>query len=344
MDKMVKLRRGQKTNEYSSKTLAPAIKQGKLLPSDELFIPNKGWMRLDKHPQLAPLFASAPPTQPAAKPAAPNTDFLEMEMENPNLQMEMETKNVEEEVVDEETPPPESEEEDIASAREQHQFKELNLLQFIWDGRYPLWKTFWLFFVLGNLLISTFLNMLPLTSSSWLIFKLMFIGLYILAFIYYVFTLGATWKSAGDYGDSISGTLARTFVVLQFMSIAFSIITGRIGFTFPEAEPETGSYSYVLDVKPEDEDTIWAYSNKFNKEGGRITGSGSIEVPQSSGKGINIIHHTTDRNACITITLQNIDTRESQTETKCGSTGTLTVYPSDDLKTMMIRSRPNLRR
>lgn len=210
MGKKVKLRRGKTVKEYSSDSIKPGIKNGKLLPTDEIYLSNRScWMRLDLHPQLASLFDSS----------RSSLEGLQMEKRDPPR---------------EEPPPPEAEMEaqKTPAILEPPEQKELNALEFLWQGRYPLWVTFWLFFVLGNVVIGFLLILLPRSPSSWFIWKVVIFALTLLAIIYYVVTLVATWRAAGDHGDSMFGKLARIIVTLQFASLAFSVGTGRVFTNF----------------------------------------------------------------------------------------------------------------
>ena len=67
--KMVKIRRGEKIkSNIPPNTIIPSIRAGKLLATDEIFVDNQGWQRLDQHPQLAPYLSDgakntdSPPT------------------------------------------------------------------------------------------------------------------------------------------------------------------------------------------------------------------------------------------------------------------------------------------
>lgn len=73
--KQVFIRRGRKQwSHVSTRTLIPAIRQGRLLPDDEFSTDGVRWGRLGDHPQLSRFFPGPEPTPAAGAQAGVPAD------------------------------------------------------------------------------------------------------------------------------------------------------------------------------------------------------------------------------------------------------------------------------
>ena len=89
----------------------------------------------------------------------------------------------------------------------------INFLTDLKDGDYGLAKTYWLFGVIGNIVINILI--LPLLTASIILF---IVGLIIIV-IYTIIVLIGIWNAASDFnGSSFWSVLAKIAVVLGFIS------------------------------------------------------------------------------------------------------------------------------
>lgn len=85
-----------------------------------------------------------------------------------------------------------------------------NLIQ----GDISLWKTYWLFGVIGNIIATTLINIFSQFSET------SFFIILIIAIAYKIGVFTAIWNSASKYvGLKIWAILAKIMVVLGFISI-----------------------------------------------------------------------------------------------------------------------------
>ncbi|MEE4384619.1 MAG: hypothetical protein V2J02_21700 [Pseudomonadales bacterium] len=82
-----------------------------------------------------------------------------------------------------------------------------------WAGRLPLWLTYWVLGVGGNL--SLFALLLLLVAGPGLGAAGLLWGVYLLSLLWFVFVFGAIWHAAGRYaGPRYWALLARFGVLL----------------------------------------------------------------------------------------------------------------------------------
>lgn len=81
-------------------------------------------------------------------------------------------------------------------------------------GEIALWKTYWLFGVIGNIIATTLINIFSQFSET------SFFIILIIAIAYKIGVFTAIWNSASKYvGLKIWAILAKIMVVLGFISI-----------------------------------------------------------------------------------------------------------------------------
>lgn len=81
-------------------------------------------------------------------------------------------------------------------------------------GNISLWKTYWLFGVIGNIIATTLINIFTQFSET------LFFIILIIAIAYKIGVFIAIWNSASKYvGLKIWAILAKIMVVLGFISI-----------------------------------------------------------------------------------------------------------------------------
>jgi hypothetical protein len=98
----------------------------------------------------------------------------------------------------------------------------MNKIRMMWNGDIPLWKSFWIWGVLGSALLQA-----PLTYLSIVIFsenQTQFAAIYYLFIFfmiaYYSLIIGGTWRSAGNYnGKVFIKYIARLFVIMWALNL-----------------------------------------------------------------------------------------------------------------------------
>lgn len=81
-------------------------------------------------------------------------------------------------------------------------------------GEIALWKTYWLFGVVGNIIVTILINVFAQFSES------LFLIMLIIAIIYKIGVFIAIWNSASKYiGLKIWAIVAKIMVILGFISI-----------------------------------------------------------------------------------------------------------------------------
>ncbi len=101
-----------------------------------------------------------------------------------------------------------------------------NILIRLWSGEVALIKTYWLWGVLVNIVLSFVIGMAPLINQTLAIIISAF------AVIYAIFISVAIWKSATRYeGKTLWKYLAKIAVILPLIGIIVSLILPNLSFT-----------------------------------------------------------------------------------------------------------------
>ena len=110
----------------------------------------------------------------------------------------------------------------------------MSFLGKLWRGEYPLVKSFWLFFIVGDLFyhflfglfggfFSGFLGVHAARRSGSVAIFLMLV--YFAYVVYLVISSVGTWRSSDNYsGSKVWGILAKIYIVLCWSSIAHQLI------------------------------------------------------------------------------------------------------------------------
>lgn len=81
-------------------------------------------------------------------------------------------------------------------------------------GEIALWKTYWLFGVIGNIITTFLINVFAQFSET------LFLTILIIAIVYKTVVFIAIWNSASKYaGSKIWAIFAKIMVILGFISI-----------------------------------------------------------------------------------------------------------------------------
>jgi len=111
----------------------------------------------------------------------------------------------------------------------------MNLIRLLWRGEIPLWKTYWVYGVLGGLVVQGVVLALSYNSLRFINRPgggLVLLVVNILAIAYSGLMLGSIWRSAGNYmGPRSNAVLARVAVVLGSLTLARAVLA----FFYPAA-------------------------------------------------------------------------------------------------------------
>lgn len=82
-----------------------------------------------------------------------------------------------------------------------------------WRGRLPLWLTYWVLGVIGNMSFVAVLALVYLAGGAGMMALLW--AIYVLSLLWFVFVFGAIWRAAGVYpGRRLWPVLARLGVLV----------------------------------------------------------------------------------------------------------------------------------
>ena len=96
----------------------------------------------------------------------------------------------------------------------ENNIQQTSFLSNLIKGEIALWKTYWLFGVIGNIIATILINIFAQFS------EMLFLIILIITIAYKIGIFIAIWNSASKYvGLKIWAILAKTIVVLGFISI-----------------------------------------------------------------------------------------------------------------------------
>lgn len=96
----------------------------------------------------------------------------------------------------------------------ENDIKQTSFLSNLIKGEIALWKTYWLFGVVGNIVATFLINVFAYFSET------LFFLILVLMIIYKIIVFIAIWNSASKYtGVKVWAILAKIMVVLGFISI-----------------------------------------------------------------------------------------------------------------------------
>lgn len=90
----------------------------------------------------------------------------------------------------------------------------------LWQGRVPLWKTYWLYAVLGGVCVNVIHHsvVVALFPARNALASLLILVAGLASLGYFVLTVVAVWRSAGHYrGFFLWPLLARIIVILNIL-------------------------------------------------------------------------------------------------------------------------------
>lgn len=252
--------------------VVPAIKSGKLLPDDEISVDGKSWIVLSRHKQLGPLFnpdETAPPPKPKPKVLSETVFYSSERVQCPKCGFEQkrgetcESCNLLFKKFWEAHKTRSQKKTQKSFAAELDGEESGNFVHKLWNGKYPLWKAFWIYTVALPFCVILLVEALwmwqmsgtmeeglqtmmqqsmtseelppeeqvaAMTTAMMAWFEQ--IKPYFMAFAVLILTLCGyaflsnmgVWRSANDYGGAgIWRVLARVWVVLVFISLPFNV-------------------------------------------------------------------------------------------------------------------------
>ena len=102
----------------------------------------------------------------------------------------------------------------------------MELISYIWNGKLPLWKVYWLFGVLGGI-VFRFADMILSGPQSDGTISLGFSSLFALLYIiYFTIVLVGVWRSATNYtGHVVWPILAKFVTIIAFGKVMMFTVT-----------------------------------------------------------------------------------------------------------------------
>ena len=105
----------------------------------------------------------------------------------------------------------------------------MNTAKEYWQGSKPLWKSFWLIYILGAFIVPIAIALVTFTVAP--VFQVSSIQLSALVSLllflfnpYYIYSWVSVWRSTRNTSKQIYGYMAKIIVLLHIIYFSFSII------------------------------------------------------------------------------------------------------------------------